>query len=85
MATMTDLTFAETYHLLFEQIAQMDVRLSRQFTDQSGSLVGFETHFTARLDRVVDTLDSIQKRLNDIDERLGRVEAEVVPGTEKVN
>jgi ABC-type transporter Mla subunit MlaD len=79
MATMNDLTFAEIFHLLTDQIAQMDARLSRQFTDQSGSLVNFEKHFTARLDRVVDALDSIQKRLNDIDERLERVEAEVVP------
>jgi len=84
MAAMTDLTFAETYHLLFEQVAQMDVRLSRQFTEQTGVFNNFEKHFTARLDRVVHTLDSIQKRLNDIDERLEKIEAEVVPNTSTI-
>jgi archaellum component FlaC len=81
MLLMTDLTFSETYHLLFEQIAQMDARLSRQFTEQTGDMINFREHFTARLDRVADALDSVQKRLNDIDERLAKVEAEVVPDT----
>ena len=56
-----------------------NTRLSRQFTEQTGVFNNFEKHFTARLDRVVHTLDSIQKRLNDIDERLEKIEAEVVP------